>query len=293
MHPELPPLPYHLNLNGRLLSLDRPRVMGILNCTPDSFYDGGRFDVVSSAVQQGLAMLAAGADIVDVGGQTTKPGATDIGAEEEWKRIHPVIEGLLEAQPDCCISVDTFHASVAQRALDLGAAMINDVTGGRDPEMWPVVADFGAPYCLMHMQGTPDTMQDQPQYDDVVDAVYSFLDERLYAAREAGLSDVLLDPGFGFGKTVAHNYALLAGLERFHALGAPLLVGISRKSMIWRPLESSPEFALNGTTALHAWALERGAHVLRVHDVLAAKETLALYALMRENELLTAHISPC
>ena len=237
-------------------------------------------------------MRAAGADILDVGGQTTKPGAIELGADEEWSRIHPVLEGLLEAEPDCRISVDTFHASVAQRALELGAAMINDVTGGRDPEMWPVVADFGAPYCLMHMQGTPATMQDHPQYDDVVDSVYAYLDERLHAAREAGLSDVLLDPGFGFGKTIAHNYALLEGLDRLQALGAPLLVGLSRKSMIWKPLGSHPEHALNGTTALHAWAIERGAHVLRVHDVVEAREILVLHALMRENKLLTPHISP-
>lgn len=281
-----------MNLNGRLLALDRPRVMGILNCTPDSFYDGGRHGEPQGAVAHGLALLEAGADLVDVGGQSTRPGAVDVGVEAEWDRVAPVIEGLLAARPDAAISVDTFHAEVARRALGLGAAMVNDVTGGRDPDMWPVVAAAGAAYCLMHLQGTPATMQDAPRYEDVVDAVYAHLDAGLHAAREAGISDVVLDPGFGFGKSLTHNYALLDALDRFHVLGAPLLVGVSRKSMVWRPLGSSSEDALNGTTALHAWALERGAHLLRVHDVGPAREAVELFALMRAGRNLTPMVSP-
>lgn len=285
-------LPYHLNLNGRLMPLDRPRIMGVLNCTPDSFYDGGHHATAAAAVAHGVRMLDAGADLVDMGGQTTKPGAEDIGAATEWERIAPVLDGLLSARPDAAVSVDTFHADVARRALAAGAAFINDVTGGRDPEMWSVVAEAGAPYCLMHLRGTPATMQDNPTYEDVVDAVYAHLDAGLHAAREAGISDVVLDPGFGFGKTTAHNYALLAALDRLHVLGAPILVGVSRKSMIWRPLCIEPAQALNGTTALHAWALERGAHLLRVHDVAAARETVALHALLRGDAPLTPHLSP-
>ena len=275
------------------MPLDRPRILGILNCTPDSFHDGGHHNLPAAAVAHGLRMLDAGADLIDIGGQTTKPGAEDVGVETEWQRIAPVIDGLLEARPSIPLSVDTFHAEVARRALAAGAAMINDVTGGRDPEMWPVVAESGAPYCLMHLRGTPATMQDNPHYDDVVDTVYAHLDEGLHAAREAGLSDVLLDPGFGFGKTTEHNYALLAALDRFHVLGAPLLVGVSRKSMIWRPLGIEPADALNGTTALHAWALERGAHLLRVHDVRAAREAVDLFTLLRAGRNLTPTVRPC
>lgn len=274
------------------MALDRPRIMGILNCTPDSFYDGGHHATGAAAVAHGLRMLDAGADVLDLGGQTTKPGAKDIGPSAEWERIAPVLDGLLAERPDTPISVDTFHAYVAQRALKAGAAMINDVTGGRDPEMWSVVAEAGAPYCLMHLRGTPATMQENPTYEDVVDAVYAHLDEGMHAAREAGVSDVLLDPGFGFGKTTKHNYALLDALDRLHVLGAPVLVGVSRKSMIWRPLGIEPAQALNGTTALHAWALERGAHVLRVHDVGAAREAIALHALLRAGRPLTPHLSP-
>ena len=274
------------------MALDRPRIMGILNCTPDSFYDGGHHATGAAAVAHGLRMLDAGADVLDLGGQTTKPGAEDIGPAAEWERIAPVLEGLLTERPDTPISVDTFHAEVARRALEAGAAMINDVTGGRDPEMWNVVAEAGAPYCLMHLRGTPATMQDNPTYEDVVDAVYAHLDAGLHAAREAGVADVLLDPGFGFGKTTEHNYALLDALDRLHVLGAPVLVGVSRKSMIWRPLGIEPAQALNGTTALHAWALERGAHVLRVHDVAAAREAITLHALLRAGRPLTPHLSP-
>ncbi len=275
------------------MPLDRPRVMGIVNCTPDSFHKESRFAQASEAVSKAKQMLDEGADLIDLGGQTTKPGSNDIGWEAEWKRLQPTLEGLLAMAPDAKVSIDTFHAQVAQCALQAGASMINDISGGRDPEMWAIVADFGVPYCLMHIQGNPATMQQAPQYQDVVEEVYASLDRGMHLAREAGVSDIVLDPGFGFGKSLEHNFALLSGLDRFHALGAPVLVGLSRKSMIWKPLECSPSQALNGTTALHAWALDRGAHFLRVHDVHAAKEAIRLHALLHPQTPLVPHLSPC
>ena len=273
---------YELAAANRKLIIDSPKIMAILNCTPDSFYDGGRFNAIDSAIERGLKLLADGADILDIGGQSTRPGAAKIDAEEEWKRIGAVIQGIINRRPDAWISVDTFHAEIARRALDFGAAMINDVSSGTlDPAMFRVVAQYNTPLVLMHMQGTPKTMQDAPHYEDPVEDVYRWLENRVNAAHEAGIQDVIVDVGFGFGKSLEDNYALLAGLDRFLELEVPILVGLSRKSMIWKALDGTPETALNGTTATHAWALERGAHILRVHDVIAAKETVALHAMLR------------
>lgn len=267
--------PYSLNVRGTLLPLDRPRLMAVVNCTPDSFYAGSRGGTVAHAT----ALWDEGADFIDLGGASTRPGATEVGAAEEWERIRPVLEGVLAARPAARISVDTFRAEVARKAVEAGAVLINDISGGTyDPEMYAAVAAAGVPYVLTHVQGTPATMQAAPHYEDVVMEVHKGLGSRLAEAREAGIGDVLLDVGFGFGKTTEHNYALLANLDLFHSLGAPLLVGVSRKSMVYKPLQITPEAALNGTTALHAWALERGAHVLRVHDVAAAREVLTLHA---------------
>ena len=265
---------YSLNLRGTLLPLDRPRLMAVVNCTPDSFYAGGR----NGSVDLAIRAWDAGADLVDVGGQSTRPGAEPVGAAEEWRRLPPVLEGLLAAPPEALVSVDTSRAEVARRAVEAGAVLVNDVSGGAlDPELWQVVADAGVPYVLTHLQGTPETMQDRPTYSDVVADVHLALGTRLHQAREAGLGDILIDVGFGFGKTLEQNYALLAALDSFHILGAPLLVGVSRKSMVYKALGTGPEEALNGTTALHAWALDRGAHFLRVHDVEAAREVLTLF----------------
>lgn len=268
--------PYSLNVRGTLLPLDRPRLMAVVNCTPDSFYAGSRGGTVAHAT----ALWDEGADFIDLGGASTRPGATEVSAAEEWERIRPVLEGVLAARPAARISVDTFRAEVARKAVEAGAVLINDISGGTyDPEMYAAVAAAGVPYVLTHVQGTPATMQAAPHYEDVVMEVHKGLGSRLAEAREAGIGDVLLDVGFGFGKTTEHNYALLANLDLFHSLGAPLLVGVSRKSMVYKPLQITPEAALNGTTALHAWALERGAHVLRVHDVAAAREVLTLHGL--------------
>ena len=271
-----------LTSKGRNLVLDAPKIMAILNCTPDSFFDGGRHATIQAAATQGLDLLDQGAHILDIGGQSTRPGASHVGVEEEWNRIGGVIEEILSHKPDTWISVDTFHAEVAQRALQAGAAMINDVSSGTmDPSMFAVVAENEVPLVLMHMQGTPETMQHEPRYENVVDDVYYWLEKRVKAALSEGIRDVIVDVGFGFGKTLEHNYALLASLNSFHALHVPVMAGVSRKSMIWKALNGTPESALNGTTALHAWALEGGAHLLRVHDVIEAKETVALHAMLR------------
>ena len=207
-----------------------------------------------------------------------------LGPEAEWQRLEPVLVSLKKAQPDAILSVDTFCAEVARRALEEGADMINDVSGGdADPGMWQVLAQARAPYVLMHMQGTPTTMQDNPTYNDVVHEVVTHLQRRVHAAYQAGVTDVVADVGFGFGKTVAHNYALLDALDQFHELKCPLLAGVSRKSMIQKVLGVDSQHALNGTTALHAWALDRGAHILRVHDVAEANEAVALHQALVES----------
>ena len=252
--------------------------MGILNLTPDSFHDGGAWDNPSAALGQAERMLDEGADVLDLGAQSTRPGAEVLGAEAEWQRLEPVLVALQRDHPDAILSVDTFHAEVARRALAEGADIINDVSGGdADPDMWNVVAQARAPYVLMHMQGTPATMQDNPTYDDVVHDVVTHLQRRVHAAYQAGVADVIADVGFGFGKTVKHNYALLDALDQFQELQCPILAGVSRKSMIQRVLDTNSQHALNGTTALHAWALDRGAHLLRAHDVAEAKEVVALH----------------
>ncbi|MEE2838507.1 MAG: dihydropteroate synthase [Bacteroidota bacterium] len=252
--------------------------MGILNLTPDSFHDGGAWNNPAAALGQAERMLDEGADMLDLGAQSTRPGAEALGPEAEWQRLEPVLVALKKTQPDAIVSVDTFHAEVARRALAEGADVINDVSGGdADPDMWAVVAQARAPYVLTHMQGTSTTMQDNPTYDDVVHEVVTHLQRRVHAAYQAGVTDVVADVGFGFGKTVAHNYALLDALDQFHELQCPLLAGVSRKSMIQKVLGVDSQRALNGTTALHAWALDRGAHILRVHDVAEAKEAVALH----------------
>lgn len=266
------------------MTLEIPRIMGIVNCTPDSFYDGNPRESEGERVARGIRLWREGADILDLGGQSTRPGAVEVGAEEEWARVEPVLAGLREALPDVRISVDTFHPWVADRALSAGAGMINDVKGLDHPAMWEVVAQHRASYVLMHMQGTPATMQHRPAYAAVVTDVFRELGRSMLAAREAGVGDLLLDVGLGFGKSIRDNFQLLSQLASFHHLGAPLLVGVSRKSMIYKTLGCTPEAALNGTTALHAWALDRGAQVLRVHDVVEARETILLHREMLHGE---------
>lgn len=259
-----------------MLDLSKPVVMGILNCTPDSFYDGQqkqkRDDVVY--VER---MIAEGATIIDIGGQSTRPGAIRMDADAEWLRIRELLSCVRRLFPDVFISCDTFYASVAQRALDHGADIINDISFGKiDDQLLNVVARYKAPYVLMHMQGEPSTMQLNPEYTDVVDEVYTFLLHAKQRLQELGITEVIIDPGFGFGKSVAHNYSLLKHLPVFRLLGLPILVGLSRKRMITNILNITPVDALNGTTALNMLALQQGASVLRVHDVKEAIQTIKL-----------------
>ncbi len=278
---------YSLRIGSGLLSLARPCVMGILNLTPDSFFTGSRQASAEAALAQARQMLTEGADILDLGAVSTRPGADDVPEAEEWARLQPALEAIRQALPHAVLSVDTFRASVAQRALAAGANIVNDVTGGQDPEMWPAVAAARAPYILMHMRGTPQTMAGLTDYDDVTTAVAQYLLERLAAARAAGVADVVLDPGIGFAKTPALSFTLLRELPALAVLGAPLLIGLSRKGLIWKTLGINPDDALNGTTALHMVALQGGAHILRVHDVRPAVEAVRLFEAVQGRGLTT------
>ncbi len=264
-------------LRGRLVRRQAPLVMGILNRTPDSFLGASRLDRLEHVVQAADSMLSEGADILDLGGASSRPGAQEVPLEEERRRVLPAIEALRFRFPNALISVDTWRAAVAAEAVEAGADLVNDISAGRlDPDMFTRVATLGVPYILMHMQGQPRTMQQAPHYRDVVAEVVRYLGERLLAARQAGIADLLVDPGFGFGKTTAHNYALLRGLPALKQLGVPVLVGLSRKRMINEVLGTTPAEALNGTTVLNTMALQQGAVVLRVHDVRPAVEAVKL-----------------
>ncbi len=271
---------YSFRCGARLLDLSRPQIMGILNVTPDSFYGGSRVRSVDAALQQAERMLSEGAAILDIGGASTRPGAEEVPQAEELRRVLPVVEAVCQHFPEAIVSVDTWRAEVAREALAAGASMVNDVSAGRwDEGLLPVVAQYRCPYVLMHAQGTPQTMQLAPAYSEVVQDVLDFFIQRLEILQAMGIHDVAIDPGFGFGKTLEHNYALLRRLAVFEAvLQRPLLVGVSRKSMVCRLLGTKPEAALNGTTALHVLALMQGARLLRVHDVREAAEAVRIVA---------------
>ena len=269
--------PLTLNCNGTLVSLAAPKILGILNLTPDSFYDGGKYTHVAHALKQCETMLVDGADFIDVGACSSRPGAEEVSEEEELGRLLPILEKARKEFPDALFSIDTYRASVAQKALEIGAHMINDISAGEmDSEMLQTVGQFPVPYIAMHIQGTPKTMQKQPQYDDVVSDVIYFFSKKIGQCKNAGIDDVILDPGFGFGKTAHHNFKLLEQLEQFHLFHLPIVVGVSRKSMIYKTLNTSPAEALNGTTVLHTVALQKKAQLLRVHDVKEAKECVHL-----------------
>ena len=270
-----------LKLRERLKSFHNKAnvgVLGILNVTPDSFFDGGNSFSVEKAIAKGLELKNEGAEIIDLGGQSSRPGASSVGANEEWSRIEPVLEGILERDPTALISIDTYRSEVAYKAIHAGAAMINDISAGSlDPELLNVVAEADVPYVLMHMRGRPDNMQHNPEYEDVVREVSDFFLKKTEELSGLGIKDIILDPGFGFGKRTADNYALLANLEAFTEFGMPILVGTSRKSMICNVLNVAPSDALNGTTVTHTWALERGASLLRCHDVKEARQVVELH----------------
>lgn len=274
-----------LNCNGRLLSLERPAVMGILNLTPDSFYDGGRYASLDEAQRQVENMLSEGAAIIDLGGMSSRPGAAIIDLEEELRRVLPPLQLLTRSFPEAIFSIDTVRAEVARQAIAAGAAIVNDISAGSlDEEMYPAVAALGCPYVLMHMKGTPASMQAAPAYEDVVLEVLDFFIAEIGKLRQLGVRDIVADPGFGFGKTVEHNYELLKKMQVFQVLEVPVLAGISRKSMICRVLGVPPSAALNGTTALHMVALQQGARILRVHDVREAVETVRLWEQLEQTQ---------
>lgn len=261
----------------KLLTFDKPLVMGIINLTPDSFYDGGRYGSLKAVMQDAEEKIRQGADILDLGAASSRPGAEELTEEEEWKRLEPALKEIRKQFPLCTISVDTFRARIAEKSAAAGANMINDISGGNaDAEMFKTVARLQLPYVLMHMQGTPKTMQDQPSYSDVVKEIRLFFEEKSRALNALGFHQLILDPGFGFGKTLEHNYLLLKYLSVFSDLGYPILAGLSRKSMINQVIGTNPVSALNGTTVLNSIALMNGASFLRVHDVKEAKQAVEL-----------------
>ncbi len=270
-----------INCKGTLVNLSTPKVMGIVNVTPDSFFDGGKLTNSNEIVLQVDKMLRDGATFIDLGGYSSKPGAEFVSEAEELNRVVPIVKLLVEKFPDILLSIDTFRSEVAKQAIENGAALINDISAGQlDEKMLETVAKLQVPYIMMHMKGTPKTMQSLANYDDLLKEMNFYFSERVAKARSFGLNDIIIDPGFGFAKTLEQNYELLQNLEllQFHDL--PILAGISRKSMIYKALETAPEEALNGTTFLHAFCLQKGANILRVHDVKEAVECVSLYGLL-------------
>lgn len=275
--------PYTLNCGGQLVSLEHPLVMGILNVTPDSFYADSRQQTDDDIARRAHQIVDEGGAIIDIGAYSSRPGAADVSTDEEIERLRRGLTIVRRETPDSIVSIDTFRADVAKMCVEeYGAHIINDISGGAmDKRMFHTVSRLGVPYILMHMQGTPVTMQAAPSYDNLLRDVCVYFAERVKSLHELGVNDVILDPGFGFGKTLAHNYELMAHLEEFQSFGLPLLVGISRKSMIYRLIGGSPETSLNGTTVLNTIALMKGAHILRVHDVKAAVEAVNIVEAMK------------
>ncbi|MDO6600422.1 dihydropteroate synthase [Tenacibaculum sp. 1_MG-2023] len=268
---------YTINCNGTLIDLSSPKVMGILNITPDSFFDGGKYKNESDILSQTEKMLSEDATFIDIGAYSSRPGAKHISEEEELQRIVPVIELLVKNFPEIIISVDTFRSKVAQETINSGAAIINDISGGKmDDNMFATVAKLQVPYILMHMLGTPKTMQNNPEYKDVTKEVISFFAEQINILHQLKVNDIILDVGFGFGKTIEHNFELLKNLSLFKSLDAPMLAGVSRKSMLYKTLDTTAQEALNATTSANTIALLNGAKILRVHDVKEAVEAVKI-----------------
>lgn len=273
-----------LNLKGELFDLSKPCVMGILNLTPDSFYSESRNATTDAALRRVEACLAEGAAFIDIGAYSSRPGAAEVTADEELNRIVPVVSAISQRFPEAKLSIDTFRAKVALETINAGAHIVNDIAGGNmDEAMFETVADLHVPYILMHMQGTPQTMQQDPVYDNVSLALVDYFSAKVATLKKLGVSDLILDPGFGFAKTIDHNYELLNDMENLNIFGLPLLAGFSRKSMIYKFLGITPETALNGTTVLNTLALQKGAAILRVHDVKAATECIALVEKMQQH----------
>lgn len=267
-----------INCNGKLIDLTTPKVMGILNVTPNSFYDGGRFTAENQILDQVEKMLTDGATFIDVGGYSSKPNAEDVSVEEELKRVIPVIQKIKQSFPEAIISIDTFRSEVARQSVENGASIVNDIAAGSlDENMLSTVAQLQVPYIMMHMRGNPKTMQSLTHYDDIIKEILFYFSEKVKQARSMGINDLIVDPGFGFAKTIEQNFELLSKLELFQILELPILVGVSRKSTIYKTLGITAEEALNGTTSLNTIALMKGAKILRVHDVKEAVECVQLY----------------
>lgn len=267
----------NISCKGKLIDLTTPKIMGILNLTPDSFYDGGLYNNTDRALAQTEKMLLEGATFIDVGGASSKPGVAEVSADEELARVLPVIEKIHIKFPDTLISIDTYRSDVAQQAVAAGAAMVNDISGGNlDAKMLKTVGALGVPFVAMHMQGKPQNMQDKPSYDNILTDIRSFFAAKIDAAHKAGIHDIIIDPGFGFGKTLEHNYALLKHLSSIQMDGVPMLIGVSRKSMIYKLLQIEVAEAGNGTSVLNTVALQQGAQILRVHDVKEAHQAVQL-----------------
>ena len=272
---------YSINFKGTLISLDRPLIMGIINVNPDSFFQDSRKTDIKAILDTTERMLMDGADILDIGGMSSRPGAQLISEEEELRRTVSPITEIIKRFPEAIISVDTMRSRVASETTDAGAKCINDISAGNfDPKMFQSVAKSKVPLIMMHMKGLPSDMQDNPNYGDVVMDIMAFFKEKIVMARKEGIHDIIIDPGFGFGKTLEHNYTLMRQFEVFSIFDVPLLAVVSRKSMIWKKLDITPEQALNGTTALHMHLLGKGVHILRVHDVKEAKECIELYRML-------------
>jgi dihydropteroate synthase len=269
---------FTLNCKGKLLTIEQPIVMGIINATPDSFYKGDLNDGLEKIVEQAGKMIREGATIIDIGGQSTRPGSERISASEEIKRVIPVIDTILASYPQNILSIDTYHSQVALAAINAGASLVNDISAGSlDPEMINCVSSLNVPYICMHMKGTPENMQNNPSYEDLVKEVLDFFIDKIDQCKRAGIKDLIIDPGFGFGKTIHQNFILLKQLSIFKILDKPILAGLSRKSMIYKTLGVDVSEALNGSTVLNTIALQQGASILRVHDVKDAKEAITIF----------------
>lgn len=285
--------PYSINVNGKLIDLAEPKVMGILNVTPDSFYSGSRKQTEEDIRNRVKQIIDEGGQMIDIGAYSSRQGADDVSTQEEMARLRHGMKIVNEMAPDMPVSVDTFRADVAKMCVEeLGVGIINDISGGElDKRMFETVAKLGVPYILMHMKGTPQTMQQAPHYDDLMKEIMLYFAEKIQKLRDLGQKDIILDPGYGFAKTIEHNYELLGHQEMLHVFELPLLVGISRKSMIYRLLGSSPEESLNGTSVLNTIALQKGASILRVHDVKECVEVVKIVKMMENNLLgLNKHI---
>ena len=267
-----------INCNGKLIDLSSPKVMGILNVTPNSFFDGGKHSDEKAILIQVEKMLSEGATFIDIGGYSSKPSAEFVSEEEELQRLLPVVQKVVKEFPEAIISIDTFRSNVAKVTIENGAAIINDISAGNlDDKMLETVAKIQVPYIMIHMKGTPQSMQSMTQYENIVKEMVFYFSERVAKARSLGINDLIIDPGFGFAKTLEQNFEVLSKLELFQMLEFPILAGVSRKSMVYKTLETSAEFALNGTTSLNTIALLKGAKILRVHDVKEAVECVKLY----------------